>query len=110
MIQLNIKKHTRSAFRRYRILPLILTGLLLFGLICGIGLLIWTLICYWCNITPQLNITPKLIWLGAIFLSCGMITFLIRGGTVFPSAIVSLISAIISLFLADPANLHFWPA
>jgi len=93
------QRQKKSIFKQYRIVPLVAVGVIVMVLLYGLSLLVWTMICYLGNIEPALNGVPAAIWLIVIFLSCGLMTLLIRGGTVFPSVVVSLAAAITACFL-----------
>ena len=95
-------------FKRYRLIPLIAVGLLTMTLLCALGLLIWGIVAYFAqmNIAEQ-NLTPALVYLVSLFVACGFMTLLVRGGTVFPSLIVATIATVITFFLAEPETLTF---
>lgn len=100
-----------SIFHKYRIVPLVLAGLVFLALLVGVCLLLWSLIAYYSHSeTIETSAVPIIIYLGAVFLSSGVMTLLIKGGTVFPAAALSLIAAIATLFIAEPGSVGFGPA
>lgn len=91
----------KSIFKKYRLLPLVGVGLASLVLLVGLSLLLWTAIAFKGNFDLSQRATaPLLIYLGAIFLSCCLMTLLIRGGTVFPSALLGLAAGATALILA----------
>lgn len=99
-----------TIFQTYRILPLVLTGCLVLAALTLITVLIWTLIAYFGHLDPTIaGGVASTIHLLLVFFSCAIITWLIRGGTVFPAVILSLLAAIATFFLSDHA-IRFGPA
>lgn len=101
-------KRYKAVFARYRILPLMLVGLITMAVFVALTLCIWAFIVY--NLRADISravVVPALIYSDGIFISCCLMTFLIKGGTVFPSAVLSLALAVVSLLLADVATLSF---
>lgn len=102
----DIAKRNRSIFQQYRLLPLLGVGVLFFVLFVLLGLLLWSFIFFQTQKEPAAaQLVPGLLYLGGVFLSTALMTWLIRGGTVFPAAILSLLAAGATLFLADGALL-----
>ena len=100
----------KTKLSRYKIAPLVLTGLLTLALLTLVTLFLWTLFAYlgrW--EMPHQQTFAALLYLLLIFLTCAFMTRLIRGGTVFPSLVLCLIAVILTLFLS-PETVHFWPA
>ena len=97
----------KSITKKYRLLPLIGVGALVFIILVLLSLLIWSVAAYGGQRDPsQSGGTAAFVYLAAVFISCAVMTLLIRGGTVFPSAILGLAAAIVSLLLA-PAPVGF---
>ncbi len=92
----------RSIFARYRLVPLIVVGIVFMVVFFLLALLIWSFIAYQFKIDiSEAAVLPAIIYYGGIFLACCLMTSLIKGGTVFPSLILSLLTAIVALFLVD---------
>ncbi|MDO4732492.1 MAG: hypothetical protein Q4B50_03140 [Bacillota bacterium] len=89
-------------FKKYRIIPLVLTGCLLLSLLTLVSLLLWTLISFYGNFDPaEAGGWAAGLYLLLLFLSCSAMTWLIRGGTVFPSLALALLAAVASIFLSE---------
>ena len=98
---------SKNSFQKYRIAPLVGAGAVILVALVLLALLIWTLAAFAGQRDPaQSGATAAVIYLGAVFLACLLMTLLIRGGTVIPSAILGLLAAIVSLLLA-PAGAPF---
>ena len=99
----------RKTFRQtYRLIPIFLGTLLIFALICGLAILIWSTIAFLSKADVETaQSLPGIIWLAALFLSAGAMTLLTRGGTVFPALFLTLITVVISCFLASEGALSF---
>ena len=97
----------KNSFQKYRIAPLVGAGAVILVVLVLLALLIWALAAFAGQRDPaQSGATAAIIYLGAVFVSCLLMTLLIRGGTVIPSAILGLLAAIVSLLLA-PAGAPF---
>lgn len=100
----------KTKLSRYKIVPLVLTGLLTLALLTLVTLFLWTLFAYlgrW--EMPHYQTHAALLYLVLIFLSCAFMTRLIRGGTVFPTLALCVTVVVLTLFLS-PETVHFWPA
>jgi len=98
----------RSIFQKYRILPLLAVGIVFIILYTALGLLIWTLTAYTSQTDPQTQtFFPAFLYLSSIFLACCIMTALIKGGTVFPAAILAVAAAIATFILSDSSLLTF---
>jgi|GEM_PF-6452062 len=107
----NAPSKRNSVFHTYRMAPLIATGLVALALLLLLGLLMWSLVAYYTHSpVSAAEPWPALIYLGALFLTSVLITLLVRGGTVFPSAALSLIVAVATLLLAEPESVTIGPA
>ena len=105
------KSGSKSIFQRYRILPLALCGLVVAAILTLAALLLWTLISYYSKVAPaETTVLPYLVYLGTIFIAALFITWLIRGGTVFPALAVGLVAAVLTLLLAPEGTVHVFPA
>lgn len=92
----------KTIFQRYKLLPLVLAGVLFLALFTLIGLLLWSLIAFLAQQdVAAAEVVPGAIYLAGIFLAAALMTALIRGGTVFPAAVLSLGAAIATYLLAD---------
>lgn len=92
----------RSIFARYRLIPLIVVGIVFMVIFFFLALLIWSFIVYQFKIDiSKAVVLPAIIYYGGIFLACCLMTSLIKGGTVFPSFILSLLTSIVALFWVD---------
>ena len=98
----------KTIFKRYRLLPLIGVGIVFVLFYTLAGLVIWTLFAYngKTEVLTQ-SFVPGFIYLSSIFFACMLMTALIKGGTVFPAAVLSLAAAIAAFFMADSALLSF---
>ncbi|MBQ6807788.1 MAG: hypothetical protein IJP07_01300 [Firmicutes bacterium] len=97
-------------FKKYLIFPLILTGCLILAILTLASLLIWTMLAYYGQLDPaSAGGWASGLYLLLIFLSCWLMTWLIRGGTVFPAVVLSLLAAVATFFLSQ-AELSFAPA
>lgn len=93
---------SKSIFKRYKLAPLLLAGLLALVLLILLGLLLWSAIVFYTQQDIAVGgMLPGIIYLAAIFLAAALMTALIRGGTVFPAAVLSLTAAIATYLLAD---------
>lgn len=102
--------HSSRIFKKYRIFPLICTGCLILALLTLVSLFIWTLAAYFSGSEPQTATTwAACLYLLLIFISCGIMTWLIRGGTVLPTLVVCLLAAIVSCLLS-PGEITLVPA
>ena len=91
----------RSVLKRYRLLPLIAVGALVLVILVLLAIFIWAAAAFNGQQDPaQSGGTAALIYLAAVFIACAVMTLLTRGGTVLPSAILGLLTVVISLFLA----------
>ena len=91
----------KNSFKKYRIVPLIGVGALILVILVLLALLIWALAAFGAQSDPsQSGATAAIIYLGAVFVACLLMTLLIRGGTVIPSAVLGLLAAVVSLLLA----------
>lgn len=100
-----------SVFSRYKIIPLLVVGMVFIVLYTLLGLLIWTAIAYGsqANVSEQ-TAFPAFLYLSGIFFACALMTALIKGGTVFPAAILSLAAAIVTFIITDSVLLSFGSA
>ncbi len=97
----------KSIRKRYRLLPLICTGALVFIAFVLFALLIWAFAAYGGQRDPsQSKGVAAFIYLFAVFISCGVMTMLIRGGTVFPSAALGVLACLLTIIIA-PAGAPF---
>ena len=97
----------KNSFQKYRIAPLVGAGAVILVVLVLLALLIWALAAFAGQRDPaQSGATAAIIYLGAVFVSCLLMTLLIRGGTVIPSAILGILAAVVSLMLA-PGNAPF---
>lgn len=98
----------KSFGQTYRLIPIIIGSLLIFVFICGLFILIWSIIAFLsrANVAAVQNL-PVFIWLSTLFLAAGFMTLLTRGGTVFPAIFLSLITVAVSCFLASKGILSF---
>ena len=104
-------KSIKQIFSRYRIFPLVLLGLSIAIVLIVISLLFWSMISYYSGSTPEdAKALPVIIYLGTVFIVSALMTLFIKGGTVFPAAIMALLVAVFSLILADSATITFWPS
>jgi len=100
---------TRKSFRQtYRLFPIIVGSFIIFALICGLFILVWSAIAFLSktDIAAAEGI-PVFIWLVSLFLAAGIMTLFTRGGTVFPALFLALITVIISCFLTSEGVLSF---
>ena len=99
-----------TIFKTYRIFPLIIAGCLILVALTLIAVFLWTLIAYWGHADPTVAAGwATALYLFLVFLTCACITWLIHGGTVFPSLILSLLAAVATFFLSD-TTIRFGPA
>lgn len=86
---LNIKNRKRK--NRYRILPLLITGYLVFFITIALGTLFWSIPAF---ITKQdvasSTILPLLIFLLAIFLSAFLISLIIKARSFIPATVFTV--------------------
>lgn len=98
----------KSIFTRYKLLPLIGVGLAFFVVFTALALLLWGYIAYQARLDVSEAVAlPAVLYLAGVFLAAALMTLLIKGGTVFPAAIVSLIAAVFSFFFVDATLLSF---
>ena len=98
----------KSIFTRYRLLPLIGVGIIFFILFIAVALLLWGYIAFRARLeVSTAAVFPAILYLLGVFLASALMTFLIRGGTVFPAAIVSIVAAAATLLLAAPEAVTF---
>ncbi|MBR5429954.1 MAG: hypothetical protein IK116_05450 [Firmicutes bacterium] len=90
----------KSIANRYRLLPLICVGALVMIALVLLFLLLWAFAAYGGQRDPAANGMGALIYFGSVFIACMVMTLLIRGGTVFPSAILALLATFATVFLA----------
>lgn len=99
-----------SIFAQYRIFPLILAGAVILALLTVVLLSIWTLVAYLGHQDlSQAGALASGLYLLLLFVSCFLMTRLIRGGTVFPALALSLLAAVATFFLSGQ-KLLFFPA
>lgn len=85
----------------YRLFPLILGSLFLFAMISGLSILVWSFIVFINKAdVGTMQTLPVLVWLAALFLSVSIMTYLTRGGTVFPALFLTVIAVSLSFYLA----------
>ncbi len=107
----NTPPNRKSIFQTYRILPLVLAGLVFLILLVLICLLVWSLIAYYTQAPVSAEaLWPRLIYLGGLFVTAALMTLLIKGGTVFPAAALSLTAAAVTLLLAGEGQATIAPA
>ena len=97
---MSIRSRRRSS-SKYRIIPIIISSLIIFVILCALVILIWSIIVF-ANKTEvsETSAIPAIVWIIALFISSGL-TFLTKGGTVIPALFLSGITVILSALLAS---------
>ena len=98
---MSIRSRRRSS-SKYRIIPIIISSLIIFVILCALVILIWSIIVF-ANKTEvsENSAIPAIVWIIALFISSGLMTFLTKGGTVIPALFLSGITVILSALLAS---------
>jgi len=92
----------RKSRKRYRIVPLVLFGLICCALFIVIGCFIWSIIAYFTQTDVALSVgQPLLIFFIAVLLSSALITLMIRGGKVFPVLALAVIAFITNMIITN---------
>lgn len=92
----------RKSRRRYRIVPLVLFGLISCALFIAIGCLLWSITAYISQTDVALSVgQPLLIFFIAVLLASALITLMIRGGKIFPALALAIIAFIANLIITN---------
>ena len=93
---MSIRSRRRSS-SKYRIIPIIISSLIIFVILCALVILIWSIIVF-ANKTEvsETSAIPAIVWIIALFISSGT-----KGGTVIPALFLSGITVILSALLAS---------
>ena len=95
-------RRKKSFSAKYRILPIILTSLIIFAILCAVVILIWSLVLYAGKSTvSDASVIPAILWIVILFISSALMTLLTRGGTVIPSLLLTLLTVILSAIFAE---------
>jgi len=92
----------RKSRKRYRIVPLVLFGLICCALFIAIGCFIWSITAYFTQTDVALSVgQPLFIFFIAVLLSSALMTLIIRGGKIFPVLALAVIAFIVNLIITN---------
>lgn len=85
---------------KYRLIPIVIAGLILFTLLVLIFGFIWSLVAYFSRtVVEESVVVPALIFYAAVFISAFMLAFTMKGKYLVPVMVFAGVLSVVSLFL-----------
>ena len=100
------KPYSKGKTRKYRILPLVILGDIIFALLILLGIAIWSIPAFMSKqVIEESTVIPLLIYLFAIFLSSYMVSYIIKSKSFLPNFLLLLTFILYMVFVSGYKNI-----
>jgi uncharacterized membrane protein len=102
------KKRPAFKRRKYRLLPIVIAGMLIFLFLLLLAGFVWAIITYSLKGTvTEAVFIPGVIFFAAVFLAALVLSYALRGRYLLPLIIFALVLSVITLFFSGIENVYW---